>query len=192
MSFSRIVRIRNRLLAGWKWCLSFRKRDWELGDYPVSITGQDPDSTYSAPRFSQHRYRAYIVNWALTGSGDTPDQARVNLEQNFETIKHNRKQDGKAPVRPGTKVLIEFASQEKVSANGALSDNFIQRVLGLEWAWISDESSLWDFHTEQTNDRLYEKIRELYGVDVSDIESAKLSAIFERIEKSQALTQDRS
>ena len=48
-------------------------------------------------------------------------------------------------VRPGRKVNIEFASQEKVSSDPALSDDFIERILGLEGAWISDESSLWDF-----------------------------------------------
>ncbi len=32
----------------------------------------------------------------------------------------------------------------------------------------------------------YTKIHEVYGVDVSDIESARLWAIFERIEESRA------
>lgn len=88
-------------------------------------------------------------------------------------------------TRTGKKVRIEFASQEKVSSDPALSDDFIERVLGLEGAWISDESSLWDFHSEQTNDHLFAKIREIYGVDVSDIKGAKLWAIFERIEQSR-------
>jgi len=29
-----------KLLAAWKLCLSFRKRDWELADYPVVIREQ--------------------------------------------------------------------------------------------------------------------------------------------------------
>ena len=56
----------------------------------------------------------------------------------------------------------------------------------MDWAWISDESSLWDFHGELTNDHLYAKIKEVYGVDVSDIESARLWMIFRRIEQSRA------
>jgi hypothetical protein len=192
MPYSRMVRIRNHTLAAWKWCLSFRKLDWELNDYPIGTTEQDPDPAYSAPRFSQHRYRAYIINWAVTGSGDTPEQAKVNLEQTFVALRRNRRLEGKAPIRPGANGPLEFASQEKVSTNSALSDDFIQRILGLEWAWISDESSLWDFHAEQTNDRLYAKIREVYGVDVSDIESARLWAIFERIEESQPSGQKQS
>src|ERR1700761_1703092 len=111
MPYSRTVRIRNRTLAAWKWCLSFRKRDWELSDYPIGNTEQDPDPVFSAPRFSQHRYRAYIINWAVTGSGDTREQARANLERNFETIKQNRRQEGKEPIRPGTNGPLEFASQ---------------------------------------------------------------------------------
>jgi hypothetical protein len=190
MPYSRLGRIRNYTLAAWKWCLSFRKLDWELNDYPIGTTEQDdPDPAFSAPRFSQHRYRAYIINWALMGSGDTPEQAKANLERTFETVRQSRRQEGKAPIRPGTNGPLEFASQEKVSTNTALSDDFIQRILGLEWAWISDESSLWDFHTEQTNDLLYAKIREVYDVDVSDIESARLWAIFERIEESRASRQ---
>ena len=51
----------------------------------------------------------------------------------------------------------------------------------LDWAWISDESSLWDFHTDDTNEKLWAKILEVYGVDVSDIESARLSEILNRI-----------
>ncbi len=68
-----------------------------------------------------------------------------------------------------------------VSSDDAFSEEFIQKVLDLEWAWISDGSSLWDFHTEETNDLLYVRIREVYGVDVSDIKSGKLREIFERI-----------
>ncbi|HTJ29438.1 MAG TPA: hypothetical protein VL346_03010 [Acidobacteriaceae bacterium] len=54
-------------------------------------------------------------------------------------------------------------------------------------AWISDESSLWDFHTEQTNDLLIAKIRDVYGVDVSDIESARLWEIIEHIKHPKPL-----
>ena len=48
--------------------------------------------------------------------------------------------------------------------------------------WISDQSSLWDFHGEMSNEHLHRKIWDAYRVDVSDIESANLVEIFERIE----------
>lgn len=192
MPYSRMTRMSNHMLAACKWLLSFRKPEWTLSDYPIRITVQESDPALSAPRFIQHLYRAYIVNWAVTGSGDTPEQAMTDLEQNFENIRQHREQKGRPAIRPGVNGPIEFAPQEKVAANEALSEDFIQRVLGLEWAWISDESSLWDFHTGQTNDLLYAKIREVYGVDVSDIESAMLWAIFERIENARASEQNRS
>ena len=75
----------------------------------------------------------------------------------------------------------EFAPSQRVNAHRKLAEDFTRRVLGLEWAWLSDESSLWDFHTEKTNDALLAKIRDVYGVDVSDISSGRLYEIFERI-----------
>jgi hypothetical protein len=57
----------------------------------------------------------------------------------------------------------------------------VHRVLELKWAWISDESSLWDFHQDETNSALISRIKELYDVDVSDIQSARLSEILDRI-----------
>jgi hypothetical protein len=62
-----------------------------------------------------------------------------------------------------------------------LADDFIRRVLNKDAVWISDESSLWDFHRQDTNAALVAKIREVYGVDVSDIESGNLADILDRI-----------
>jgi hypothetical protein len=192
MSFSRTTRMANRILAAWKWLLSFTKPEWSVDDYPIRVTKQEPDSAFSAPRFSQHHYRAYIVNAAITGSGDTPVEAIACLRQNFESIIRRRKEEALPAIRPGANWPIEFASQEKISGDKNLSEDFIQKVLGLDWAWISDESSLWDFHTELTNDHLVVKIREVYGVDVSDIASARLWEILERIKHLKAAEQEHS
>lgn len=64
-------------------------------------------------------------------------------------------------------------------------EDFVRRVLGLDWAWISDESSLGDFHDDKTNEALIAKVKEVYGVDVSDIQSAKLFEILDRIAASR-------
>ncbi len=116
----------------------------------------------------------------------------VDLKQNFDAVTRRRKEEALPAIRPGANWPVEFASQDKISANESLSEDFIQKVLGLDWAWISDESSLWDFHTEQTNDLLVAKIRKVYGVDVSDIESARLWEILERIKHSKATEYDQS
>jgi len=192
MSFSRTTRMRNRIFAAWKRLLSFRKPAWTVDDYPIRVMRREPDATFSAPRFSQHLYLAYIVNGAITGSGNTPTEAMACLRQNFESILQRRKEEALPAIRPGANWPIEFAAHEKVSADESLSEDFIQKVLGLNWAWISDESRLWDFHTEQTNELLVAKIREVYGVDVSDIESARLWEIFERIKRPKAAEDDHS
>jgi len=123
------------------------------------------------------------VNWRLVGSGNTKDEALKALSNNLATAKVERAKSQTPLPRPGTQVPIQFASQERVGRHPELAEEFVRRVLDLEWAWISDESSLWDFHHHETNDALISKIIEVYGVDVSDIQSARLSEILERIAK---------
>jgi hypothetical protein len=76
---------------------------------------------------------------------------------------------------------IEFASQDKVSTHPELTQDFVRRVLEVDDAWLSDESSLWDFHMEGNNDALFSRIEQIYGVDVSDIHSGNISEILDRI-----------
>lgn len=104
-----------------------------------------------------------------------------NLGVQFDQMKQNRRQDRKLMPRPGTKVPIEFAPSDRVYAHPELTDDFIHRVLGLDWAFVSDQSSLWHFHTGETNDVVIAKIKDIYGVDVSDIESGNIATILHRI-----------
>jgi hypothetical protein len=76
---------------------------------------------------------------------------------------------------------IEFAPTDRIDQHCELADDFAQRVLGLDSVWISDESSLGDFHGEPTNEALNRKIHDVYGVDVSDITNGNLADILERI-----------
>jgi hypothetical protein len=145
MAFPRTVHLKNRIVAFWKYCLSFRKHDWELSDYPVAIREHKFNPDYSSPRFTQHRYVACIINWAVTGGGETPQEAVSDLQNKFQSIKSAWKLEERFLLRPGTVGPLEFASQERVKANQDLSEEFIRRVLNLDWAWISDESSLWAF-----------------------------------------------
>lgn len=128
-----------------------------------------------------HRYHARILNWHVSGGGETREEALRNLEQNFTDHKLTLRKDGKPMPRPGQQVPLQFGSREMVDAYPELAEDFIHRVLQLEWAWISDKSSLWDFHVEETNDKFVSRVDEIYGVDISDIESAELWKIFERI-----------
>ena len=117
------------------------------------------------------------MNWpGPSGGGDSKSEALAAIRKNVDEFKHNNKLP-----RPGTKVLVQFASTKRVDGHSALAKDFIKRVLELDWAFISDESSLWDFHEKETNDALLEKIRSIYGVDVSDISTGKLVDVFDRI-----------
>jgi hypothetical protein len=175
------TRVKNQLRAVWKLFLSVRTRDWELDDYPVVIREQEADPAYDGTRLKQYRYVASILKWGLVGLGDSEQESLQKLRSSFATAKAQRARTRTPLPRPGTRVPIEFASQERVSAHPELAEDFIRRVLELECAWISDESSLWDFHHDETNDILLAKVMEVYGLDVSDIESARLSEILERI-----------
>jgi hypothetical protein len=185
---NRGTRTANRLRCLWKLCLSVRKRDWELGDYPVVSCQQKVYSKYKGTRFEQRPYSAFILNWGLTGRGDSERAALEDLRQHFATDKAERTRSGTPLPRPGAGAPVQFASQERVSAHPELTEDFVHRVLELKWAWISDESSLWDFHQEETNEPLISRIKELYNVDVSDLKSARLSEILERIAGKQNVT----
>lgn len=176
------------LLATWKRCLSFRKNKWELADYPVVVREQQisNDPTLDASRYVQQAYLVRIVNWwVMTGSGNTRQEAVDDLGVQFVRMRDSRLHNGKPMPRPGCEVPIEFASSDRVYAHPELTDDFIRRVLGLDWAFVSDQSSPWDFHSSGTNDVLTARIAEIYGADVSDIESGNLATILEQISSSR-------
>lgn len=182
---SRLLQVTSEnVLAAWKMLLSFRKTDWALSDYPIVIRTQ-PNGLITESRVSTietHLYVARVVKWwALSTSGVTAADAKRQLAIQFEAQRDYRQREGRPLPRPGTPVPIEFASQERVDAYGELKDDFVRRVLDLDWAFISDESSLWDFHTDISNQELNAKITQIYAVDVSDIQSGNLAAILERI-----------
>lgn len=127
-------------------------------------------------------FNAQIVNWRLMfGFGDSKEMALADLKNNFDKFKMKNKLP-----RPGTKVPIkvEFASTREIENYDFIAADFFRKVLRMNYydCFISDESSLWDFHDKETNEHLSEKIREIYEVDVSDIESGNLVEIFKRIE----------
>jgi hypothetical protein len=176
---------RRRLEAAWKWTLSFRKKEWEFSDYPVRSWKDKSLDTPKRSRFQRRLYNAQIIGWSLTAGGNSAAEAIDALERNFIDAKAQRTREAKGLPRPGTSVPIEFASSEKMNTHAELSEDFIQRVLLTDWAWLSDESSLWDFHTDRSNEAMNLRIQEVYGVDVSDIQSGNISQILERIEVAQ-------
>jgi hypothetical protein len=89
----------------------------------------------------------------MSGSANSRQEAVEELRKNFDRFKATKP---RLP-RPGTKVPIEFAASERVGRHSELAKDFVKRVLELDWAWISDESSLSDFHDDETNKSLTER-----------------------------------
>lgn len=162
--------------------LSLLKSEWDLDDYPIRIKYQKHNLSDFAGRLIPIPYIAQIINWwGMAGHGNTKDQALSDLRNKF----NNYKERNRLP-RPGTKVplKVEFASTNEIDQYDFIAVDFFKKVLAMSYydCFISDESSLWDFHSEETNEYLFKKILEHYEVDVSDIESGNLVEIFKRIE----------
>jgi hypothetical protein len=179
---------RATLVASWKFALSSRRRTWELRDYPIIIREQQTDLALGERyrHVKQQRYLARIVKWwVMTGGGDTPQDAIQDLALQFDRIRTDWRSRGKELPRPGTQVPLEFAPSQHIQTHQDLAEDFIRRVLGMEWAFISDQSSLWDFHLDESNSDLQKKVQDIYGVDVSDIESGNIATILARIAAGQ-------
>ena len=170
----RVRRVTNSLRMAWKRGLSYRKKAWEFRDYPVSVREQNdlPESS---------RYWARVLGWNLDETNATRDGALAALQQRFEIRKTELAAEGKRLPRPGTKVPIKIAAQDRILQNDFLANDFIERILDLSWALITDRSSLWDFHTGTSSEEYFAKIKEVYFVDVSDIESGNIADILDRI-----------
>lgn len=79
---------------------------------------------------------------------------------------------------------IEFAPQVVIEQYYDLVDIFLKEVFDVEGAWISDESSLYDFpfvEEDEDEEPTLDKIKRIYEVDVSDIEKLNLVKVLERI-----------
>jgi len=160
----------------WYFVRSFFRRTWTLDDYPVVINAQrdraaapDERGTWRPP------YAARIEGMFLVGMGLTADAARADLRTRFEQF-----QNEKPLPRPGTWQPIEFAASDRIEAFGALRDDFVARVLQMEWAFISDESTLDDFPEPEELNR---RIMLLYGVDADRLPDRRIVTLLDAIQR---------
>jgi hypothetical protein len=155
-----------------------------MDDYPIRVWHQPVTEPSRKSRLKPLQWTASVINWpGMSGSANSKLEALEELRKNFDRSRATRP----SLPRPGTKVPIEFSTTERVGRHSELAKDFVKRVLDIDWAWISDESSLWDFHEDETNESLTDKIRRIYGVDVSDISSGNLADIFDRILEHRAV-----
>jgi hypothetical protein len=168
------------LHAAWKFAGSFFKSSWELSDYPIRVkhfsTDLEPRGRLGPP----FTWSAQIINWwVMAGHGYSRAEAMQNLAASFA----RRKAEVEPLPRPGTTVPPTFASDERIRRHEQLAADFMDRILGLRYeeCFVSDQSSLWNFHEDESNDSLNRKVLAVYGVDISDLESALIAEILERL-----------
>ena len=125
--------------AAWKRLASIFKDKWSIDDYPIRVRFQQPTGLTNASRLKLIPWIADVVNWpAMSGKGNTRQEAVDDIRKNFERFIATKR-----PLpRPGAAVPVEYAASRRVGQHPELTKDFAQRVLDLEWVWISDESSL--------------------------------------------------
>jgi hypothetical protein len=89
-----------------------------------------------------------------------------------------------AAARPGTSVPPKFAETIRMERLKPIARKFPPTVLEMDDddCLVTDESSLWDFHVEESNEVFNDRIRAHFDVDVSDFTDARLCEILERIQ----------
>jgi len=166
-----LANLREQLQAWFKRAFSYFKTAWDIEDYPVRLRRQDVESL----KLRVHGrnlpivWTAQVINWwQMAGHGDTKEEALANLGIAFENFRISHE----ALPRPGTGAPLEFAPSILIERHEALARDLLHRVLDLNYdeCFISDQSSLWNFHDGDSNDALYQRISELYGVDISDVD----------------------
>jgi predicted RNase H-like HicB family nuclease len=171
-----VLRFGYQLYAWRKLIFSFFKKNWELEDYPVWFQKQDFEGD------GYPLWVANIVNWGgFFGFGNTQEEAFQDLKANFEK---RRNEDEESIPRPGAKVKLQFSADDIVNSGPELKDDFIENILGFspsDPVFISNKSSLLDF--DEDIGYYFEKIKSVYGIDVSDDEDAIISEIIQRIEE---------
>jgi len=177
-------RLSNGVRIAWKRALSYRRRQWTFEDYPIVVRRQSFDGV---PDDMEHesRYWARILGWLIDETALTETEALTKLRSRYEMRRQLRIEKGESIPRPGAKVPIQFGSRERINAHQELANDLIQRVLQLEWALITDESSLWDFTTSESIQEFQDRILLIYQAAVYDIEDGNLAAILERIAASR-------
>ncbi len=158
------------LKAGFKWIKSFFKSEWTLDDYPIKYKkwSDDPDDPQS--------WSAQVINWwALAGVGGSRSEAYDDLCESFAAAH----EEYESLPRPGSSAPIEFASDDTLRRYWGVASRIVSEVLGFDpdGIFISDESSLWDFADAEGVAKYQTQIQELFGKDISHIDSGNLAEI---------------
>jgi hypothetical protein len=172
-----------QLRAVGKLVASLLKSSWSLDDYPIRVIHRPGRPGEDHGRLVPFEWTAQIVNWwHMRGDGHSREEALAALQEHF--VRFLAENPLPRPGR-GAPFKIEMAPSAVVEANAAIVADLLERVLGFApgTCLVTDQSSLWDFHSGKDNQEYFRKIAILYGVDVSDIDPPTLGAIAERIDR---------
>jgi len=159
--------------------LSYTKKEWELKDYPLRYIRQK-----NVPKNSL--WIVQILNWWISGIGDTKEKALDDLVKNFNLFKMD---NDKLP-RPGTVVPIQFAKTSLIEELETEAIDFFDKIIGMDYysCFISDETSLYDFG--MYDDGTLRKINEVYRLDLHDLENGNLVKLLTLIRKNSSNNAD--
>jgi hypothetical protein len=171
------MKFSHRARAWLAYIRSFFKKNWQLCDYPIHYMPQTHTGPDTPERLRVLPWRADILAgisqaWETLEKRHTPilnqsspphekiGPSCLDLVDRFPSRSHQPKEFPSIPISAIT------LSTKFWHTNGQ---------------FLSDESSLWDFHEETDNTALIRKIGVVYGVDVSHISSANIVEILEEI-----------
>lgn len=136
---------------------------WRPEDYPIEVRPNVGDGATG--------YSARVLRWdGMVGLGETGEAARQDLFENLATMEDR--------PRPGAKVSIEYAESGQIARYGDWAFEVVAEIAEVQPFFMSDSSSLSDFGDPEL---LLERVRERYGVDVSDLGHGNIVAILDRL-----------
>ena len=114
-----------QLLATWKKALSYTKSTWDLDDYPLRYKKQlDTKGEYKNGELKL--WVVQIINWwAMTGLGDTKEEAYHMLKNNFTGYLEHYS----VGPRPGSKAPLLFAGTNQVDKLEEVAVDFFDKIL---------------------------------------------------------------
>ena len=170
--------IAQHVQIGVSWLASFFRANWEPEHYPIELRLQKDVPPEAA-------WAARVPTWpGPIGFGATKSEARTALLKNLRDIAMARRKNGMSMPRPGTRVPIEFASTARVQSVPDLLEDFTVHVLGFGPAdpvFISDASSVSDFGDENCVAEIRQRIKDRYGVVVTEPEPVLIADVLDRI-----------
>ena len=165
------MKVRDWLLSASKYALSFRKREWELDDYPVRLVYHDS----SAGPGTFNGWMASILKWWLIGTGPTKEAALQQLSDNLAAAKVA----GNHP-RPGTRPPMQFGPADRIGAHGDFAYEFVERVTGITPMFMSDATSLADFADGEEFEDVRRKVSLLFGLEAASIIEGPLWQVLDK------------